>query len=588
MHYNFLRTILLAASVCFFVCSCNKSTGAGNSTGGGTSTTTTVTDSVYNPVDPSVAVSQGFFLGDWTARGFNLPSYTQVAPPSGAATDTITIDVNNVITKVPQYIFGNNSNVYMTQMVNQPALLGYLKDLAPHIIRFPGGNISSVYFWNAAVNTPPADAADTLYDGNLNPYQANASTYWYGGNTGSWTMSLDNYYAMLQATSNTGIITINYAYARYGKSANPVATAAHYAANWVRYDKGRTKFWEIGNESGGTWQAGYKINTRENKDNQSQLLTGSLYGQHFLVFADSMRQAASEVGASIKIGAQVIGTNPSSSSNPSDLTWNSGMFAMVGNNADFYIVHDYFTPYNTNSSGSAILATAASETNAISSFLALNTASSAVSMKPIALTEWNIFATGSKQMVSNVAGIHAVLTLGELLKNKFGMASRWDLSNGYNGGDDQGMFNAGDEAGAPLWNPRPAFYHMYFFQRFFGDRMVSSTLKSASADVSCYASTFSSGQAGTVLVNKGTYNRVVAVNFQHFPAGSKYYWYELKGGTDNGEFSAQVYVNGTGPSTATGGPLNYASLNAYEAPLNGTIYVSLPARGVVYLMADKK
>ena len=39
-----------------------------------------------------------------------------------------------------------------------------------------------------------------------------------------------------------------------------------------------------------------------------------------------------------------------------------------------------------------------------------------------------------------------------------------------------GMFNVGDEPNAPLWNPRPAFYYMYYFQRFFGDRMVYDTL----------------------------------------------------------------------------------------------------------------
>ncbi len=81
---------------------------------------------------------------------------------------------------------------------------------------------------------------------------------------------------------------------------------------------------------------------------------------------------------------------------------------------------------------------------------------------------------------------------------------------------------------------------------------------------------------------------MVAIDFQHFPAGAKYYWYILTGGTDNGNFSGQVYVNGTGPSTATGGPLNYASLKAYSAPLSGTIKIKLPPLSVIYLVADKK
>ena len=35
-----------------------------------------------------------------------------------------------------------------------------------------------------------------------------------------------------------------------------------------------------------------------------------------------------------------------------------------------------------------------------------------------------------------------------------------------------GSFNHGDEPAAPLWNPRPAFFYLYYFQKLFGDRMV--------------------------------------------------------------------------------------------------------------------
>jgi len=62
----------------------------------------------------------------------------------------------------------------------------------------------------------------------------------------------------------------------------------------------------------------------------------------------------------------------------------------------------------------------------------------------------------------------------------------------------------------------------------------------------------------------------------------------LTGGTDNGNFSGQVFVNGIGPSAATGGPLNYATLKANAAPLTGTIKISVPPLSVIYLVADKK
>jgi hypothetical protein len=222
------------------------------------------------------------------------------------------------------------------------------------------------------------------------------------------------------------------------------------------------------------------------------------------------------------------------------------------------------------------------------SFLKQQLQNAGVATKPIAMTEWNIQATGSKQNTSYIAGMHAALTLGSFMKSAYGEASRWDLANGYANGDDMGMFNVGDEPGAPLWNPRPAFYYMYFFQRMFGDRMVFDTLKHADPDITTYSSTFSSGQAGTIIINAGSAIHVVSIDFQHFPAGSRYHWYVLTGGTDNPPFSGQVYVNGAGPSTPTGGPLNYASIKACSTALSGTIKIAVSPMSVIYLMADGK
>lgn len=237
-----------------------------------------------------------------------------------------------------------------------------------------------------------------------------------------------------------------------------------------------------------------------------------------------------------------------------------------------------------------ILGTGTTEAPTTMNYLKQQILAAGVTMKPIALTEWNIQAVGSKQNTSYIAGMHAALTLGSFLKAQFGEASRWDLANGYASGDDMGMFNIGDEPGAPLWNPRPAFYYMYFFQRFFGDRMVSDTLKRTpgNTDLTTYSSTFSSGQAGTVIINSGSLNHLVSIDFQHFPAGQKYHWFILTGGTDNPPFSGQVFVNGTGPSTATGGPLSYSTIKANAAALTGTIKIAVPPMSVIYLMADGK
>lgn len=547
-------------------------------------TTDTATTKVITPqTDPAVAKSTGFFLDDWAAKTFTLPASADLAKPTGNTTVTINVDYSKVITKVSKYLFGNNTNPYMTQIVTEPVLLGNIKTLSPNILRFPGGNVSSVYFWDGII---PADAPASLYDSNGNSV---APGYWLGNNTAGWTLTLDNYYSALQQTNSTGIITVNYSYARYGTSAHPDQVAAHLAAQWVRYDKGRTKYWEIGNESGGPWQAGWQIDVSKNQDGQPKIITGELYGKHFKVFADSMRKAATEVGSQIKIGAQLVQTDPVNAWNVVDKTWNSGLFASAGGTAaDFYIVHDYFTG-SDNENAATILASPVTESKLIMDWMNTTTTQGGVPLKPIALTEWNLFATGSKQMVSYISGMHATMVLGELIKNQFGMASRWDLANGWGpNGDDHGMFNQGDEPdGVSKWNPRPSFYYMYFFQKYFGDRMVSSTVTSSS-DVLSYASSFSSGEAGVVVVNKGSSAQTVSININNFAAGSRYYYYTFTGGTDNGEFSRKVYINGNGPTGAAGGPANFLTLAASSATISGGIKVSVPAKSVIFLVAQGK
>jgi len=577
------RLIVVAGYLLLISSACKKSNDA---PGGGVNPPAGGTDSTYAPVDPETAATIDFFSNSWKAKNFTIPEAVDGTPSTASPTDSIIIDVNKVLQKVVPYVYGNNSNLWMGQIVTQPSLMQYIKDLSPNIIRAPAGSVSDIYFWNGTdVSHAPADVPPTLVNADGSTSKLDP---WYGGNNADWTFSLNNYYSLLAQTNSTGIITVNYGYARYGTSDNPVAAAAHLAADWVRYDNGRTKFWEIGNESYGNWEAGYRIDVSKNKDGQPEYITGALYGQHVNVFADSMKAAAKEIGATIYIGATLYQEMPYQGAYASIVNWNQSVLANAANAADYFIVHNYFTAYNTNSAVNDILSTAQSVPTTMMAYIKSQLSAAGVAQKPVALTEWNTQAVGSKQNTSYVAGVHAALTLGSIIKNGYGEASRWDLANGYAKGDDMGMFNIGDEPGAPQWNPRPAFYYMYYFQKYFGDRMVYDTVHSGSAGVTAYASTFSSGQAGAVIINTGQYNRIVSIDFQHFPAGSKYYWYVLTGGSDNGSFSSQVYVNGTGPSTATGGPLNYGSIKPYSAALNGTIKLTLPPMSVIYLVADKK
>lgn len=533
--------------------------------------------------DPALAPTIGFFADDWEPKTFIPPTNFTATTVPAAASHVVTIDHSKVITKVPRSLFGNNANTWMTQIVTEPVLMGHIQKIHPHIIRFPGGSISDLFFWNAQPDTPPADAPAHL----INASGASAPAgYWFGKNSANWTLSVDSYYDMLVQTNNKGMITINYGYARYGTSADPVAAAAHLAADWVRYDNGRTRYWEIGNENFGDWEAGYRIDPSNNQDGQPEYLSGQLYGQHFKVFADSMRGAAAEIGKTIKIGAVMVEAESPSWATPTHRNWNAGMLGATVNSPDYYVVHSYFTNFNTNSSATEILHSPQLETGKIMEFVKRELQAAGVTIKPVVMNEWNIFAVGSRQQVSHVNGLHADLVLGELLKNEYGMSSRWNLANGWDNGNDHGMFNNGDEPdGVPRWNPRPAFYHMYFFQRFLGDRLIQSSI-AGTTDIVTYASSYSSGEVGVTLVNKSGNPKVVEVQLQNFAKGNRFFWYTLTGGSDNGEFSRKVFVNGVTSTFASGGPANYADVTAHAAPISGGIRVTVPARAAIFMAIE--
>jgi Secretion system C-terminal sorting domain len=526
---------------------------------------------------------QGFFLNSWKPKNIIQPEYNDTVPVSGPANVSITIHCKDTLTKIPIYIFGDNANVYTSSMSENKTLMKYLSDRKMGVLRGPSGSISDVYFWNRSPYQVPTDVPDTLLSGG-----SGKNWEWYGKQPDSWaagwTMDIDSFYSILNQTGVTGLLTMNYGYARYGTSANPVAQAAHLAADRVRYDKGRTKFWEIGNEVNGSWEAGYRIDTSLNKDGQPEYINGTLYGQHCRVFVDSMRAAALETGAEIFIGA-VAGE--SASSDPAN--WNINLMKAAGDVIDFYIVHSYYTPWQQNSTAPVILS-CPTQTSSYISYLDTCSTKAGVPMHPVALTEYNLQAIGSKQMVSQVAGMFAVLVVGEAIKAGIGEASRWDLANGYGTGDDMGMYSYGNEPGVTLFAPRPAFYYLYYMQKFLGDVMLNNTIK-GTPDITAYSSSFSSGQIGTIVVNKGLKNQIVRINVENGAIGNRYYTYTLVGGTDvpsnpQMPFSRKVIVNGSGPSGVAGGPSNYESIKAKSTVIGGEILLQSPPFSTIYLLID--
>jgi len=539
---------------------------------------------IIDPVDPPVSSTIGFFLDEWQPRTYVTPQYTEGTIASNTET-VVTVDAANVITKIPVTIFGHNANNWMSRMYNEPVFIGHLTNLKPNVIRFPAGSGSDAYFWNCDKNKPPSDAPVRLRKAD-GTYQTDY-LYSYGKSDDSWKATVDDYYSVLQQSNSEGLITINYAYARYGTGTDPVASAAHLAADWVRYDNGRTKYWEIGNENYGDWEWGYRIDVDANKDGQPEYLTGDLYAKHFKVFADSMKRAAVQSGKTIYVGAVMQESQTQSWQTITTQTWNSTMIPEANDVPDFYIGHNYITPYGENSNASTVLSSALTVPGQMISFMKSEIERNSGTVKPVILSEWNMWAKDSKQQVSNTSGTFAVIVQAEALKNKFGLTARWDLYNGWDNGNDHGLFSAGDEPGVDRWSPRPSFYYMYFFQRCFGDRLVDASV-AGNNNVKAYASTYTSGQGSVALLNTSATAQDVQIKFKNYRMGDRFYWYSLEGSNDNGEFSRKVSVNGSGPTAVAGGPIDYITLKARSALTSKGIKLTVPAWSAVFVMVDSK
>lgn len=501
-----------------------------------------------------------------------IPAYVDTVMAGGEVTCQVLVDMGDTLNpSVSNFIYGNNATAYHFNLFGfdvdyDAEIMQNLRDLNPNILRWPGGSLSDVYFWDG---NSPGWMAD---DPDLNP--------WYG-NDGSWWLSLNEYYRLLEQSNSTGIIVVNFGYSRYGRTADPVATAAGYAADWVRYDNGRTKYWELGNENFGTWEAGYEIDTDYNQDGQPELMTADIYGRHCKVYIDSMQAAAAEIGSDIEIGIVLY----EDAHGYTDLTrsWNAGVLPHVGNKADFSILHNYFTPYNQNSSANVILDNY-DKPGDFKNYVDASFTDAGLETLPITMTEYNIFAVGSSQMISHVNGLHAVLVLGELAKYDYTIATRWNLNNGYNDGNDHGMFSGG-HPGIEDMTPYSDFYHLYYFQKFFGDKVVNNQVTGTSGVVA-HSSAFSSGEAGVVLVNKGDQDEVVEMDINNFLQGERYYWYLVEG-EGSAEFTQRLLLNGKSAETGRFGPENFKEIKARSVRHDeGKLRVDLPARSALYLMAE--
>ena len=70
----------------------------------------------------SVSAEENCFLKDWKSKSATIPPYKEAVKTTATPTVIVTISAGDTLGKVSKYHYGNNANLWMGQMVTEPAL----------------------------------------------------------------------------------------------------------------------------------------------------------------------------------------------------------------------------------------------------------------------------------------------------------------------------------------------------------------------------------------------------------------------------------------------------------------------------------
>lgn len=466
------------------------------------------------------------------------------APRGQGVAASVRVERERALRKLPRTLYGNNAAVWGGANLQSLAVFDRLRAVNVPLLRFPGGSTSDTYHWDGV-------------------YPPHAQAQGWDVMSQDWAASTAEYMYMVRRLGAIPLITANYGYATYDTTASDgnVANAARLAADWVEYCNApndgsnpnggqdwaqkraldgspapfAVKYWEIGNESHGFWEVGYDPE-------------GSTYAENFKVIADAMKA----VDPSIAIGLVTRVDYPGDA-------WTATVLAHPGTleRADFLIVHNYFRFYTDPSQISAtdLLAQSSQigERKAwLDELVAANTSRGPDSI-PYYLGEYNATIPSNPLQLSLVNGLFISKVLGELAATGWAAASLWDVLNGYDPGSglghgDHGFLSVG-QPGLPDFTPRPSYYPFYFYTRNFGDHLVEAT--SSDPALTVYASTWTGGGTGVVLVNEATSARRITIRVDCKGRVSRANAWILSG---DGLDAEVVALNRQRPSTIAGGP----------------------------------
>jgi hypothetical protein len=514
-----------------------------------------------------LAISQNIFEENHTTKTIPIPTSYQTPIAAGNGTDgSISIKSIDNGQKILTSLYGNNASSWMgKKILTDDVRKKHLKNVNVTYMRFPGGNSSNNYFWDG--NIP----ASTKADKNYNPVS---------GTDNAWRLSLDGFLGLCDTLGNESVMCVNASYARYGNGTDPIKDAAHYAAEFVRYVniiKGKNvRYWEIGNENYGPWQAGYLV--------EGDTIDGAKYAAIFNMIADSMKAA----DPTIKVGAVAVEVD--SEKNGGYNWWNKQLMPNCIQKADFWITHQYFV-YDNKDWNNITVDEILNSTHLVKESIE-NVQTSVAKYTshqgdylPVAMTEYNL--RGGEKEVAMVSALFIAECLGEFIANNYGLVMLWDMQNGTKKsgtdgpGGDHGFYSWNDSS-LPNGTPRPSFFVYYYAQKYLGHQgcdvtVVGDSLKS-------FASIDNNGNVGVVVINQSNLNKSVTMESEN-NAPATWHWHSIHA---DSKTSKKFMINGATTNLYTeGGPTDYSQIQPFGIEKKAQAVINLPANSVNFIVYKK-
>ncbi|MBL7077096.1 MAG: hypothetical protein ISS31_06470 [Kiritimatiellae bacterium] len=401
------------------------------------------------------------------------------------------IDTARVVHKTPhRNLTGSNIALW-----NQPWELGdsalhrYVRELAPALVRIPGGSWANHYIWNGnGIRLDNVTDLSKLKEHSFDLSKLKDGIWeidWSGfapgfsiaGDErrpvsdhfhGSWDVKqLHEFVGTFRAKA---VVTVNLG-----------TGTPEMAAEWVRWANKKNgygvQYWELGNELEGSWELGHILpDGRE--------ITGDIYAQRFKTFATAMKA----VDPTIKTGG------PASSNDRGAFI--QEVLRDAGDLVDFVSFHSYPVKNRQKTEAEFFdeVFTLEPAIKRIHSWIAQYQPDRKDEIG-IGITEWNSKVVEDRVTADLMNGLWCAMWIGEMFRNGVDFANQWDMITAtetgghglfyfdqfdfYPPGVSQAEIDRQFNAFDPPCIPKGQYWALWLWSRYMGDELVASTLTEA-------------------------------------------------------------------------------------------------------------